>query len=172
MYRIVAIAFAPLVHAVHGVGEVTSRPIGANLLLRRAQLPRPNGNCTDRRANPSSEEQRMSNRMLSALVAGAFATAIGSLAATSAMAQMSKADMEKMVKEKQAQTMQALKSGKMEKCFGVALKGQNDCYAGAGTTCAGTSTVDYQGNAFKLEPKGTCTTMKTPSGTGSLTPKA
>lgn len=114
----------------------------------------------------------MSNRMLSALVAGAFATAIGSLAATSAMAQMSKADMEKMVKEKQAQTMQALKSGKMEKCFGVALKGQNDCYAGAGTTCAGTSTVDYQGNAFKLEPKGTCTTMKTPSGTGSLTPKA
>ncbi len=114
----------------------------------------------------------MSNRMLSALVAGAFATAIGSLAATSAMAEMSKADMEKMVKEKQAQTMQALKSGKMEKCFGVALKGQNDCYAGAGTTCAGTSTVDYQGNAFKLEPKGTCTTMKTPSGTGSLTPKA
>lgn len=114
----------------------------------------------------------MSNRMLSALVAGAFATAIGSLAATSAMAQMSKADLEKMVKEKQAQTMQALKSGKMEKCFGVALKGQNDCYAGAGTTCAGTSTVDYQGNAFKLEPKGTCTTMKTPSGTGSLTPKA
>ncbi len=67
---------------------------------------------------------------------------------------------------------QALKSGKLEKCFGVALKGQNDCYAGAGTTCAGTSTVDYQGNAFKLEPKGTCTTMKTPSGTGSLTPKA
>ncbi|UTD25734.1 DUF2282 domain-containing protein [Bradyrhizobium sp. WD16] len=114
----------------------------------------------------------MSNCMLSALVVGAVATAIGSLAATSAMAQMSKADMEKMVKEKQAQTMQALKSGKMEKCFGLALKGQNDCYAGAGTTCAGTSTVDYQGNAFKLEPKGTCTTMKTPSGTGSLTPKA
>ncbi len=109
----------------------------------------------------------MSNRMLSALVAGAFTAAIGSLAATSATAQMSKADMEK----KQAETMQALKGGKMEKCYGVALKGQNDCYAGAGTSCAGTSTVDYQGNAFKLEAKGTCTTMQTPKGPGSLTEK-
>ena len=109
----------------------------------------------------------MSNRMLSALVAGAFTAAIGSLAATSATAQMSKADMEK----KQAETTNAVKSGKMEKCYGVALKGQNDCYAGAGTSCAGTSTVDYQGNAFKLEAKGTCTTMQTPKGAGSLTPK-
>jgi uncharacterized membrane protein len=114
----------------------------------------------------------MSNRTLSALVAGAFAVAVGSLAATSATAQMSKAEMEKMMKEKQAETMKALKTGKMEKCFGVALKGQNDCFAGAGTTCAGTSTVDYQGNAFKLEPKGTCTTMQTPKGPGSISPKA
>lgn len=115
----------------------------------------------------------MSNRMLSALVAGAFTAAIGSLAATPATAQMSKskADMEKMMKENQAKTMKALKTGKMEKCYGVSLKGQNDCYAGAGTTCAGTSTVNYQGNAFKLEPKGTCTTMQTPNGPGSLTPK-
>jgi uncharacterized membrane protein len=114
----------------------------------------------------------MSNRTLNAMVAGAFAVAVGTLAATSATAQMNKGDMEKMMKEKQAETMKALKGGKMEKCFGVALKGQNDCYAGAGTTCAGTSTVDYQGNAFKLEPKGTCTTMNTPKGAGSLTPKA
>jgi uncharacterized membrane protein len=49
-----------------------------------------------------------------------------------------------------------------EKCFGVALKGQNDCAAGPGTTCAGTSKVDYQGNAWKLVPKGTCATMKVP----------
>lgn len=56
-----------------------------------------------------------------------------------------------------------------EKCFGVALKGQNDCAAGAGTTCAGTSRVDYQGNSWKLVPKGTCTTMKLPGDrTGSL----
>ncbi len=56
-----------------------------------------------------------------------------------------------------------------EKCYGVALAGQNDCKAGAGTTCAGTSKADYQGNAWKLVPKGTCTTVKTAKGTmGSL----
>ena len=52
--------------------------------------------------------------------------------------------------------------------YGVALKGQNDCAAGPGTTCAGTSKVDYQGNSWKLVPKGTCTTMTTPFGQGSL----
>jgi uncharacterized membrane protein len=60
----------------------------------------------------------------------------------------------------------------MEKCYGVALAGKNDCKAGAGTSCAGTSKTDYQGNAWKYVPKGTCTTMKTPKGTGSLTEKA
>jgi uncharacterized membrane protein len=57
-----------------------------------------------------------------------------------------------------------------EKCYGVSLAGKNDCAAGPGTTCAGTSKVDYQGNAWKLVPKGTCTTMKTPKGMGSLDP--
>ncbi len=57
----------------------------------------------------------------------------------------------------------------MEKCYGVALAGQNDCKAGPGTTCAGTSTVDYQGNAWKLVPEGTCTSIETPHGNGSLT---
>jgi len=56
-----------------------------------------------------------------------------------------------------------------EKCFGVALAGKNDCAAGPGTTCAGTSKTDYQANAWKLVPKGTCTTIKTPKGMGSLT---
>lgn len=46
-----------------------------------------------------------------------------------------------------------------EKCFGVALKGKNDCAAGPGTSCAGTSTVDYQGNAWKHVDKGTCEKM-------------
>jgi uncharacterized membrane protein len=60
---------------------------------------------------------------------------------------------------------------KNEKCFGVAVKGMNNCAAGAGTTCAGTSTVDYQGNAWVYVPKGKCTMMKTPDGhAGSLTP--
>lgn len=57
-----------------------------------------------------------------------------------------------------------------EKCWGVALKGQNDCAAGAGTTCAGTSKVDYQGNSWKLVPAGTCTSIETPFGPGSLEP--
>ena len=52
---------------------------------------------------------------------------------------------------------------KMEKCFGVALAGQNDCAAGAGTTCAGTAKVDYQGNSWKLVPEGTCLTMDLPA---------
>jgi len=58
-----------------------------------------------------------------------------------------------------------------EKCYGIALKGQNDCAAGPGTTCAGTSKVDYQGNAWKSVPAGTCgkTASKTSSnGFGQL----
>lgn len=58
-----------------------------------------------------------------------------------------------------------------EKCFGVALKGKNDCKAGAGTTCAGTSTKDYQGNAWKMVPKGTCektASPTSPTGFGQL----
>lgn len=55
-----------------------------------------------------------------------------------------------------------------EKCYGIAMKGQNDCAAGPGTTCAGTSKIDYQQNAFKLVPKGTCLSMKTPAGHGML----
>ena len=65
----------------------------------------------------------------------------------------------------------AAADGAKEKCYGVALKGKNDCAAGPGTSCAGTSAVDYQGNAWKLVKAGTCVTTKTPKGTGSLTPK-
>ncbi|HTN50412.1 MAG TPA: DUF2282 domain-containing protein [Burkholderiaceae bacterium] len=57
-----------------------------------------------------------------------------------------------------------------EKCYGVAKAGQNDCEAGPGTTCAGTSKTDYQGNSWKYVAKGTCTSMTTPKGKGSLTP--
>jgi uncharacterized membrane protein len=62
------------------------------------------------------------------------------------------------------------KNAAKEKCYGISLAGKNDCAAGPGTTCAGTSKVDYQGNAWKYVAKGTCTTMKTPKGTGSLQP--
>jgi uncharacterized membrane protein len=56
-----------------------------------------------------------------------------------------------------------------DKCYGVALKGQNDCKAGAGTTCAGTSKVDYQGDSWKYVAKGTCESIGTPNGHGTLT---
>jgi uncharacterized membrane protein len=59
-----------------------------------------------------------------------------------------------------------------EKCYGVALAGQNECAAGPGTTCAGTSKVDYQGNAWKLVDKGSCTKIKTPKGYDSLEAKS
>jgi len=58
-----------------------------------------------------------------------------------------------------------------EKCYGVSLAGKNDCAAGAGTSCAGTSKVDYDGKAWTLVNKGTCTTIKTPKGYGSLAAK-
>lgn len=61
---------------------------------------------------------------------------------------------------------QSTDTGK-EKCFGVALKGKNDCAAGAGTTCAGTAKTDHQANAWAFVPKGTCTkTMSKTSPTG------
>ena len=60
----------------------------------------------------------------------------------------------------------------MEKCFGVAKAGKTDCKAGAGTSCAGTSTRDFQGNAWKLVKAGTCLTIKTPHGHGTLDPQA
>lgn len=71
-----------------------------------------------------------------------LACAVGAMAAVPAQAQ------------EQAQ--------EMEKCYGVSLAGQNDCAAGPGTTCAGTSTIDYQGNAWTLVPEGTCLTMELP----------
>lgn len=58
----------------------------------------------------------------------------------------------------------------MEKCYGISLAGQNDCAAGPGTTCAGTSTVDYQGNAWKAVPAGTCATIEVDGHKGSLEP--
>jgi len=56
-----------------------------------------------------------------------------------------------------------------EKCYGISLAGENDCAAGPGTSCAGTSTVDYQGNAWTFVPAGTCADVELPDGRmGSL----
>ncbi|NNC47013.1 MAG: DUF2282 domain-containing protein [Sphingomonas sp.] len=58
------------------------------------------------------------------------------------------------------------KKADKEKCYGVAKAGQNDCAAGPGTSCAGTSKIDYQGNAWKYVEAGKCVKMG-----GSLKPK-
>jgi len=68
-----------------------------------------------------------------------------------------------------AEEMGGLKPGK-EKCYGIALKGQNDCASKGVNSCAGQSKADYEGTAWKYVPKGTCETMQTPNGMGSLTP--
>ncbi|MDO9416708.1 BufA1 family periplasmic bufferin-type metallophore [Pararhizobium sp.] len=86
----------------------------------------------------------MNNRLITLAIAGSLASALASVA------------------------VQASAADAKEKCYGIALKGQNDCAAGAGTTCAGTAKMDYQQNAWKLVPAGTCTTMTTPSGMGTL----
>ncbi|OCP15654.1 DUF2282 domain-containing protein [Ensifer sp. LC163] len=87
------------------------------------------------------------SKISAAMLAGAVATALSSLALAAPLTE--------------AQVKAAMDAGK-EKCFGVALKGQNDCKAGPGTTCQATSTVDYQGNAWKFVDGGTCATMELP----------
>ena len=58
------------------------------------------------------------------------------------------------------------------KCYGISLAKKNDCAAGPGTSCAGTSTVDYQGNAWTYaDSEEACTSAKLPGDRkGSLTP--
>jgi uncharacterized membrane protein len=67
--------------------------------------------------------------------------------------------------------VKAAKAAGKEKCYGVALKGQNDCAAGPGTSCQGSSAVDFQGNSWKFVRGGTCTAIVLPDGRqGSLKP--
>ena len=68
-----------------------------------------------------------------------------------------------------APTIDQAHAASKEKCYGVSLAGENDSSAGPGTTCAGTSKTDYQGNAWKMVDKGTCESIETPLGNGSLT---
>jgi uncharacterized membrane protein len=91
-------------------------------------------------------------------VTAAALVAIAALASGAALAQG-------MDKSKDSKAMD---KPEMEKCYGVSMAGKNDCAAGPGTTCAGTSKVDYQANAWKNVPAGTCTSIKTPKGMGSL----
>ncbi len=97
------------------------------------------------------------NQVTSALLVGAI---------TSLMAAAAHAG--PLTKDEVAAAMAA----KKEKCYGVSLKGMNDCAAGPGTSCQGTSTMDFQGNAWKFVPAGTCENIVVPGGKkGSLTPQ-
>ena len=82
----------------------------------------------------------MSTQIKSLALMGAVAAALGAVTTTAASAQA------------------------MEKCYGVSLAGENGCAAGPGTTCAGSSTIDYQGNAWTLVPAGTCADIELPDG--------
>jgi uncharacterized membrane protein len=84
-----------------------------------------------------------------AVLAGAVATALASFAVAGPMTE--------------AEAKAAMAAGK-EKCYGVSLAGMNDCAAGPGTTCQGTSTIDFQGNAWSLVQGGTCASIKVPGG--------
>lgn len=81
----------------------------------------------------------MSNVMKSVAIAGAVAAAMTAHSTTTAEA------------------------AAKEKCYGVSLAGENDCAAGPGTTCAGTSVTDYQGNAWTLVDAGTCEEIELPT---------
>ena len=93
-----------------------------------------------------------------AVLAGAIATALASVATAAPLTK--------------AEADAATAAGKV-KCYGVALKGLNDCAAGPGTTCQGTSTVDFQGNSWKFVSAGTCDSIQVPGNRkGSLQPLA
>jgi uncharacterized membrane protein len=96
------------------------------------------------------------NKVSAALLASAVTAALGSAAFAAPLTN--------------AEASAAQAAGK-QKCYGVARKGQNDCAAGPGTTCQGTSTVDFQGNSWRFVQHGTCATLDLPGGRhGSLTP--
>lgn len=52
-------------------------------------------------------------------------------------------------------TLAPAQAADVEKCYGVAKAGHNDC-ATASSSCAGTSKVDGQGDAFIVVPAGLC----------------
>ena len=107
---------------------------------------RPVGPMLKRKVNEETKMKMSKKAATAASIAGALSMAVANLA-----------------------TVEDAQAGENVKCFGVSLAGKNDCAAGAGTTCAGTSTIDYQGNAWTYVKKGTCESMDLPDGRkGSL----
>lgn len=92
----------------------------------------------------------------------ALAAAAGLAAACSGGAE---APAEEAGASTEAEALADAGAGEKEKCFGISLAGQNDCAAGPGTSCAGTSTIDYQGNAWTYVDAGSCESTERPDGT-------
>ena len=109
------------------------------------------------------------SKIATALLTGAAIAAMSTTAAAKPNTQLTIADgAPQAVKSAFAQWMQGESpSGRKDKCYGIALAGENDCAAGAGTSCEGTSTVDFQGNAWTYSPKGSCELIVTPEGPGA-----
>lgn len=108
-----------------------------------------------------------------AIAAGLTAACSGGAdeAEKEAMASADETSVEGELADGDAAMTEVSADGETEKCYGIAKAGENDCAAGEGTTCQGTSVVDYQGNAWKKVAKGTCEeTDAGPNGKGSLTP--
>lgn len=115
----------------------------------------------------------MSNSITKSLVAGAAlaALSVGSLQAKPNDQLTVADDAPDAIKAKFSAWVGGEKArGRKDKCYGIALSGENDCKAGAGTSCEGTSTVDFQGNAWTYAPKGSCEHINTPEGHASISP--
>jgi uncharacterized membrane protein len=85
----------------------------------------------------------MSNRTISAALAGAFAASL-------ALASAAQAADEGMSKDAMGK----------EKCYGISTAGHNDCASTGNNSCAGTTKADYDKGAWKYVPKGTCLTTE------------
>ncbi len=112
----------------------------------------------------------MKNMLTSAAFAAAAAVALstGAVAGPNDGLTISEAAPDDVKAKFTAWVQDGTVDGRREKCYGIALAGENDCKAGKGTSCEGTSTIDYQGNAWTYAPKGTCEHIVTPTGDASL----
>ena len=95
----------------------------------------------------------MNRTLASATLTAAVALA---LAATDGAAQQQMKDKSgKPMTKEQQMTMERMVKNNLEKCYGVAARGKNDCAEGA-HSCVGQATHDRDKASFVLVPKGDC----------------
>ena len=87
-----------------------------------------------------------------ASLAAAVTLALG---ATGASAQHMKDMGGKPMTKEQQQTMERMVKNNLEKCYGVAARGKNDCAEGQ-HSCVGQASHDRDKESFVLVPKGDC----------------